>query len=262
MQLAIKLKTDRQAYARACLTIRDKNKIARRLVFNRAQQHIHAQLEAQKNATGKVRALILKGTAAGLLNVCRRQVLSPGDARAGRQGLHPHAPRHGHAEPVRHRQALSRQLPRMVAAIDRQRQRQGAVLQQTRQRLQGWHRRHEGHRSLEPRFRYFTVPNVAFWPHADDSHCRRAAGGARCAGKRDHPRKHGQRRRWHIPQHVARCETARERVYRDLRPLVLAGRISPDVPAGFALDEEEQTYARLYELSLERWRGGASRSPS
>jgi hypothetical protein len=31
----------------------------RPLVFNRAQQHIHAQLEAQRAAIGKVRALIL-----------------------------------------------------------------------------------------------------------------------------------------------------------------------------------------------------------
>ena len=58
----------------------------------------------------------------------RKRVLSPGHARAGRQGLHPHAPRHGHPKSVRHRQALSRQLPRLDATIDRQRQRQGAVL--------------------------------------------------------------------------------------------------------------------------------------
>ena len=65
MQLAIKLKTDRQAYARACLTIRDKNKAARPLIFNRAQQYIDEKLDAQKAATGKVRALILKGRQQG-----------------------------------------------------------------------------------------------------------------------------------------------------------------------------------------------------
>ena len=65
VQLAIKLKTDRQAYARACLTIRDKNKAARPLIFNRAQQYIDERLDAQKAATGKVRALILKGRQQG-----------------------------------------------------------------------------------------------------------------------------------------------------------------------------------------------------
>ena len=65
MQLAIKLKTDRQAYARACLTIRDKNRAARPLIFNRAQQYIDEKLDAQKAAIGKVRALILKGRQQG-----------------------------------------------------------------------------------------------------------------------------------------------------------------------------------------------------
>ena len=65
MQLAIKLKTDRQAYARACLTIRDKNRTARPLIFNRAQQYIDEKLDAQKAAIGKVRALILKGRQQG-----------------------------------------------------------------------------------------------------------------------------------------------------------------------------------------------------
>lgn len=61
LQLAVKLKADLEAYARSCLTIRDKDKAARPLVFNKAQQHIHGKLEAQKKAIGKVRALILKG---------------------------------------------------------------------------------------------------------------------------------------------------------------------------------------------------------
>ena len=54
--LTLRFKSDLEAYAQACLTIRGKDKAARPLVFNRAQKHIHAQLEAQKKATGKVRA--------------------------------------------------------------------------------------------------------------------------------------------------------------------------------------------------------------
>ena len=38
LQLAIRLKADLKAYARSCLTIRDKDKAARPLIFNKAQQ--------------------------------------------------------------------------------------------------------------------------------------------------------------------------------------------------------------------------------
>jgi hypothetical protein len=53
LKLTLRFKSDLEAYAVACLTIRGKDKIARRLVFNRAQQHIHAQLDAQKKATAR-----------------------------------------------------------------------------------------------------------------------------------------------------------------------------------------------------------------
>ena len=65
LKLTLRFKSDLEAYAQACLTIRGKDKVARPLIFNRAQKHIHAQLEAQKKATGKVRALILKGRQQG-----------------------------------------------------------------------------------------------------------------------------------------------------------------------------------------------------
>lgn len=58
-------RTDLAAYAGDCLTIRTKTGALSPLVFNRAQQHIHAQLEAQRAKTGKVRALILKGRQQG-----------------------------------------------------------------------------------------------------------------------------------------------------------------------------------------------------
>ena len=65
LHLARKLKDDLEAYARACLVIRGKDKVARPLLFNRAQRFIHEKLEAQRKATGKVRALILKGRQQG-----------------------------------------------------------------------------------------------------------------------------------------------------------------------------------------------------
>jgi hypothetical protein len=52
-------------YASRCLKIRTKAGSIEPLVLNKGQQHIHARLEAQKAATGRVRALILKGRQLG-----------------------------------------------------------------------------------------------------------------------------------------------------------------------------------------------------
>ena len=60
-----RLRRDLPLYAERCLSIRTKQGAIRPLVLNRTQQHIHAQLEAQRAATGKVRALILKGRQQG-----------------------------------------------------------------------------------------------------------------------------------------------------------------------------------------------------
>ena len=59
------MRADLPAYAAKCLMIRTKSGEVRPLVFNRAQRHIHEQLKAQHAATGKVRALILKGRQQG-----------------------------------------------------------------------------------------------------------------------------------------------------------------------------------------------------
>lgn len=60
-----RLAVDLEFYARNCLKIRTKVGQVEPFVFNRAQRYIHEQLEAQKAATGKVRALILKGRQQG-----------------------------------------------------------------------------------------------------------------------------------------------------------------------------------------------------
>src|SRR5262249_4374074 len=64
-KLQAQMQTDLPAYAAACLMIRTKSGEVRRLVLNPAQRHIHQQLEGQRGATGKVRALILKGRQQG-----------------------------------------------------------------------------------------------------------------------------------------------------------------------------------------------------
>ena len=80
LKLTLRFKSDLEAYAQACLTIRGKDKIARRLIFNRAQQYIDEKLDAQKAATGKVRALILKGRQQGCSTYVGGALLQSGDA--------------------------------------------------------------------------------------------------------------------------------------------------------------------------------------
>jgi transcriptional regulator with XRE-family HTH domain len=60
-----RLAADYELFAAERLRIRVKRGAIKPLIFNRAQRHIHAALEAQKAATGKVRALILKGRQQG-----------------------------------------------------------------------------------------------------------------------------------------------------------------------------------------------------
>src|SRR5215468_2662533 len=59
------LDADFAHFAANHLMIRSKSGEIKRLQFNRAQLHIHARIEARRKATGKVRALILKGRQQG-----------------------------------------------------------------------------------------------------------------------------------------------------------------------------------------------------
>jgi hypothetical protein len=66
IELLRRYRADLNAYAKDCLTIRDKQGLVERFPgFNAAQKYIHAQLEAQLERTGKVRALILKARQQG-----------------------------------------------------------------------------------------------------------------------------------------------------------------------------------------------------
>ncbi len=65
LEKAKKLKNDLPYYAKHCLWIRTKVGAVEPFIFNKAQQHIHKELEAQRGQTGKVRALILKGRQQG-----------------------------------------------------------------------------------------------------------------------------------------------------------------------------------------------------
>lgn len=60
-----KLKDNFEHYAARCLHIRTKAGKVEPLKLNRAQLHLHEKLEQQRRATGKVRALVLKGRQMG-----------------------------------------------------------------------------------------------------------------------------------------------------------------------------------------------------
>src|SRR5262249_42718277 len=60
-----RLKTELPLYAARNLMIRTKSGAVGPLVLNRAQRYIHDRLKAQHDATGRVRALILKGRQQG-----------------------------------------------------------------------------------------------------------------------------------------------------------------------------------------------------
>lgn len=61
-----RLKDDFIHYASKCLKIRTKSGSVEPFSLNKAQLHIHAELQRQKGETGKVRALVLKGRQQGV----------------------------------------------------------------------------------------------------------------------------------------------------------------------------------------------------
>jgi hypothetical protein len=64
-ELRLRLRDDFEYYAPRCLKIRTKKGTVEPLSLNCAQRYLHSQLETQKAATGKVRALVVKGRQQG-----------------------------------------------------------------------------------------------------------------------------------------------------------------------------------------------------
>lgn len=65
-ELRVRLASEFEPYAKACLKIRTKSGAMKPLVLNRSQRYLHERLEAQRKAKGKVRALVLKGRQVGI----------------------------------------------------------------------------------------------------------------------------------------------------------------------------------------------------
>lgn len=80
----LRLKEDLEFYARNCLFIKDKKGNFVPFIFNKAQRHLHEQLEKQLEATGKVRAYILKGRQQGISTYIAARYYHKGVWKGGR----------------------------------------------------------------------------------------------------------------------------------------------------------------------------------
>lgn len=74
-------------FAQNFLIIHDKSGTEQKFIFNRAQTYIHERLEAQFNATGKVRALILKGRQQGVSTYVQARYFAKTITKRGKQAF-------------------------------------------------------------------------------------------------------------------------------------------------------------------------------
>src|SRR5690349_5874714 len=63
--IRLRLKSDLEYYAAACLKIRSKAGTIEPLIFNRMQRYLHQRIEDHRRKRGRVRALILKARQQG-----------------------------------------------------------------------------------------------------------------------------------------------------------------------------------------------------
>lgn len=74
-------------FAKNFLIIHDKTGTPRQFVFNRAQHYVHERLENQLKATGKVRALILKGRQQGISTLIQARFISKVVTQRGKKAF-------------------------------------------------------------------------------------------------------------------------------------------------------------------------------
>ncbi len=74
-------------FAKNFLIIHDKSGASKNFAFNRAQQFVHERLEAQLKATGKVRALVLKGRQQGISTLIQARFFHKTVTRRGKKSF-------------------------------------------------------------------------------------------------------------------------------------------------------------------------------
>ncbi len=83
----IRILKDLPLFAKNFLIIHDRSGASRKFEFNRAQQYVHERLEAQYKATGKIRALILKGRQQGISTLIQARFFHKIVTRRGKKAF-------------------------------------------------------------------------------------------------------------------------------------------------------------------------------
>ena len=107
--LAAKLKADLEAYARTALKIRSKDSVQRPLIFNKAQQYIHARLEAQRARPARCGRSFSRGGNRAARPMSPPASITASRIRAAAACSSSRMRMQATAKPVRHGAALPRQ---------------------------------------------------------------------------------------------------------------------------------------------------------
>lgn len=255
LDLRIRLAQDFRAYAATCLRIRTKAAETLPLVLNRAQQHLHGKLEGQKERTGKVRAIILKGRQQG----CSTYV----GARFYHQATHRKSVR---VFILTHEQDATDNLFGMVARFHDnvpepfQPHTGAANAKELNFDLMdsGYHVGTAGAKGTgrSQTLQLFHGSEVAFWPHAD-THIAGVLQAVPDASGTEiilESTANGLGNKFHAMWQDAEAGAS------DYLPVFIPWFWQDEyrraVPEGFTLDEDEQEYQRIYGLALEQmaWR--------
>jgi hypothetical protein len=250
-----RLKDDYAHYAATCLKIRTKGGEITPLVFNRAQLHVHARLEEQRHAAGKVRALILKGRQQG----CSTYV----------GGRYYHRAAHAHGLKVfilTHQDDATKNLFEMVNRFhahcpDLIRPSTGAA---NAKELNfdaldsGYKVGTAGTKDVgrSSTIQLFHGSEVGFWPHAQ----MHAAGVLQAVADQPGTEVILESTANGVGNYFHKTWRDAERGANDFIaifvPWYWQDEYRKRLPVGFALDEEERVYAQLYDLDDEQmaWR--------
>ena len=255
-----RLDRDYAYFAAERLRIRSKRGTIEPLVFNRIQRHIHAQLEAQKATTGKVRALILKGRLQGCSTYVGGRYYHRASRSVGQRVFI-----------LSHAEQSSRNLFEMVERFQAHCVDAPATSVANASELRfdaldsGYTVGTAGTRGVG---RSATVQLLArlrggVLAARRDPRRRRAAGGGGRARHRGDPGIDRPRRRQSVSPDVARRRDRRQRLHRGVRAVVLAGGIPQADRRGISCSApRSRTTPRSTGSTTSRWRGGAARSPN
>ncbi len=250
-----RLKDDLEHYAAKCLSIRTKSGAIEPFAFNRAQRYIHACLERQRRDTGRVRALILKGRQQGCSTYVGARYYH---ATTHRKGARTFILTHEDAATQNLFEMVNRYHEHCHQAVKPSTGAANAKELFFDRLDSGYKVGTAGTKGVgrSSTLQLFHGSEVAFWPNAD-SH---AAGVLQAVPDADgtevilESTANGLGNFFHEKWRDA--ETGKSDFIAVFVPWFWQAEYVRDVPVGFKLDDEEQAYAEVYQLSLEQmaWR--------